>query len=114
MNMKCPRCKNIIFGYPAISRIDNKTEICSTCGLEEALESFISHTQRKIDKLKEEKGMFKIGNTIKIISMESEPQYTGKIGVVTHIDDSGQLHGTWGGLAVNTDVDEIEIVKDGE
>ena len=37
----CPRCKNYIVGYPALSRVDNKTEICSKCGNLEALEIFI-------------------------------------------------------------------------
>ena len=35
-----------------------------------------------------------IGDTIKIIDMEGEPQYTNREGVVTHIDDAGQIHGT--------------------
>ena len=38
---KCPRCGRYMVGYPAISRKDNKTEICSTCGLREALEAII-------------------------------------------------------------------------
>ena len=42
----------------------------------------------------------KIGDTIKIIKMEGEPQYADREGVVTHIDDAGQIHGTWGGCAV--------------
>ena len=42
----------------------------------------------------------RVGDTIKIIKMEGEPQYTGREGVVTHIDDAGQIHGTWGGCAV--------------
>lgn len=33
----CPRCGNPYYDYPAISRKDNKTEICSTCGQAEAL-----------------------------------------------------------------------------
>ena len=33
----CPKCKGDIVGYPAISRLDNKTEICSSCGIREAL-----------------------------------------------------------------------------
>lgn len=37
----CPRCKNYIIGYSALSRVDNKTEICSKCGNLEALEKFI-------------------------------------------------------------------------
>lgn len=35
----CPKCKCEIVGYPAISRMDNKTEICSGCGQIEALEA---------------------------------------------------------------------------
>lgn len=33
----CPICGSIITFYPAISRIDNKTEICSDCGVCEAI-----------------------------------------------------------------------------
>lgn len=40
-NKLCPRCKRLIIGYPALSRIDSKTEICSKCGTIEALEVFI-------------------------------------------------------------------------
>lgn len=38
---KCPRCGNIMLGYPAISRFDNVTEICSDCGTEESLENMM-------------------------------------------------------------------------
>lgn len=55
-----------------------------------------------------------IGKTIKIISMRGEPLYTGKIGIVSHIDDIGQLHGTWGGCAVIPDLDKYEIVENNE
>lgn len=34
----CPKCGKEIIGYPALSRVDNKTEICSKCGQIEALE----------------------------------------------------------------------------
>lgn len=33
----CPICGSIISFYPAISRMDNKTEICSDCGVREAI-----------------------------------------------------------------------------
>lgn len=36
----CPRCHKEYDGYPAISREDNKTEICSQCGQDEALVQF--------------------------------------------------------------------------
>lgn len=43
----CPKCKNKIIGYPAISRIDNKTEICSYCGQIEALEDIAKYLRNK-------------------------------------------------------------------
>ena len=36
----CPKCNKPIMLPPAISRVDNKTEICSTCGIVEALEVY--------------------------------------------------------------------------
>ncbi|MCM1556730.1 MAG: hypothetical protein NC087_04270 [Anaeroplasma bactoclasticum] len=42
----------------------------------------------------------KIGSLIKIIKMDGNPYYNGKIGIVTYIDSMNQLHGTWGGCAV--------------
>ena len=53
----------------------------------------------------------KIGDTIKIIKMDGEPQYTNREGVVTYIDDAGQIHGTWGGCAVIPEVDEFIILE---
>ena len=60
----------------------------------------------------------KIGDTIRIIRMNDDGgkdlqarMYNGRSGVVEHIDSEGQLHGTWGGLAVIPGVDEIETLK---
>ena len=47
----------------------------------------------------------KVGDRIKIIKMKDESQYTNREGVVTHIDDAGQIHGTWGGCAIIPEVD---------
>lgn len=55
---------------------------------------------------------FEIGQKIRIISMEDEPQYNGKEGVIDYIDSIGQLHGTWGGLAVQPERDTIEVIND--
>ena len=33
----CPKCKKYYDGYPALSRVDNKTKICSMCGIAEAM-----------------------------------------------------------------------------
>lgn len=53
----------------------------------------------------------KVGDKIKIIKMEGEEQYNGKEGVVTSIDDIGQIHGTWGGCALNYDRDKFIILN---
>jgi hypothetical protein len=56
----------------------------------------------------------KVGDKIKIISMSEEPHYTGKIGIVTKIDDAKQIHGTWGGLALLEEIDKFEILESKE
>lgn len=33
----CPRCHKNVSEYPALSRRDNRTDICSFCGTEEAM-----------------------------------------------------------------------------
>lgn len=53
-----------------------------------------------------------IGKKIRIINMDGEPSYSGRTGVVQYIDDAGQLHGTWGGLAVVPSVDTFEVVEE--
>ena len=51
--------------------------------------------------------MIKVGDKIKIILMNGEPQYSGKTGIVKHVDDVGQIHGV-----LIPDVDECEAVED--
>ena len=53
-----------------------------------------------------------LGKTIVIITMKDEPTYSGRIGVVKHVDDMNNLHGTWGGLAVIPDYDSFVVVKE--
>lgn len=55
----------------------------------------------------------KIGDAIRIIRMDDNggkdtqaATYAGRTGTVEHIDSIGQLHGTWGGLALIPGVDE--------
>lgn len=50
------------------------------------------------------------GDKIRIIEMIGEPNYTGREGIVTYIDDAKQIHGTWGGLAL-LESDEWEIIN---
>lgn len=39
---KCPHCSRYFIEHPAISRKDNKTEICPSCGMKEAIEKFLA------------------------------------------------------------------------
>ena len=59
--------------------------------------------------------MAKVGDRIRIIRMDGEPQYTGKVGVVELVgkDCAGDeyLRGTWGGLSVYPKIDEFEIIN---
>lgn len=57
--------------------------------------------------------MVKVGDRIRIIRLDDpytpEP-YNGREGVVKYIDSMGQLHGTWGGLAVIPEEDEFIVL----
>ena len=56
-----------------------------------------------------------VGDTIRITSMSDPyiPQgsYDGREGIVEHIDSIGQLHGTWGGLAVIPGEDSFTVIR---
>ena len=56
--------------------------------------------------------MIKVGDKIKIIFMDGEPSYSEKIGIAEHIDNIGQIHGSWGGCAPIPGVDQFEVVEE--
>lgn len=58
----------------------------------------------------------KVGDTIKITRLDDpyDHTYVGRTGVVEHIDSMGQLHGTWGGLAVIPGEDGVTILMRAE
>lgn len=37
--INCPRCGDTMPRHPALSRADNRTAVCSDCGVEEAIEA---------------------------------------------------------------------------
>jgi len=41
----CPICNKKYLAYPAISRKDNKTEICPSCGIDEAILDLIKNSK---------------------------------------------------------------------
>jgi hypothetical protein len=63
--------------------------------------------------MKEVRGFPKVGDIIHIYNMFGEPGYAGREGVVRHIDDIGQIHGSWGGCAL-VGTDDFVILKDEE
>ncbi len=56
---------------------------------------------------------YEVGMKVFIIHIVDDIQdYYGRVGVITHIDDIGQLHGTWGGLALIPSIDDFIILED--
>ena len=51
-----------------------------------------------------------VGKRIRIVKMDGEPHYDGRIGTVKSIDSAGNLHGTWGGLSIVPGVDRYEVL----
>lgn len=63
--------------------------------------------------MKRDKASVKPGDMIHIYIMFGEPEYSGREGVVRSIDSIGQIHGSWGGLALNFDDDWDFITEKG-
>lgn len=65
-----------------------------------------------MDNKKEPRGV-KVGDTIRITSLNDlyDNTYAGREGVVECIDSIGQLHGSWGGLAVIPGEDGFIVIK---
>ena len=53
-NWKCPRCQQVTNDFPAISRRDNKTEICSQCGVDEAMADYFGKPDNWLKKAETE------------------------------------------------------------
>lgn len=56
--------------------------------------------------------MVKVGDKIRIVYMNGEPRYSGRVGIVEHIDDIGQIHGSWGGCALIPGVDQYKLIEE--
>ena len=66
-------------------------------------------------------GKFKVGDRIRIVRMDGEPEYSGREGVIEHIShayeiagDPEEFHGTWGFKPVYPERDTIEMIQQGE
>ena len=55
----------------------------------------------------------KVGERIRIIHLKGEDSnYDGKMGTIEYIDSLGQLHGSWGGVAIIPQMDDYYVIKD--
>ena len=54
----------------------------------------------------------KVGDKVRIIHLNGEDdRYDGREGIIEYIDDMGQLHGNWGGLAIIPEKDDYILIK---
>ena len=80
-------------------------------GYQDAIGTSSSRYKRRSKGKMENNPKVNVGDVIRIIEMKGEVGYDGRFGIVTSIDGAGQLHGTWGGLAVLPDVDSYILVS---
>ena len=54
----------------------------------------------------------KVGDRIRIKHLDDPYAigYDGQEGIVEYIDSIGQLHGTWGGLAIIPELDKFDVI----
>ena len=51
-----------------------------------------------------------LGKKVKVV-INDPYRYINEVGIVELVDDAGQLHGTWGGLAAIPGKDSIQIIE---
>lgn len=114
----CPKCGHAYQGYPALSRKDNRTEICPDCGIREALEDAgIGPWTRREIMTRMIKERYKPGMRVRLLRMnDMQAPPVGTEGTVRGVDDIGSVMVAWDngcGLNVVLDEDEIEIIEGG-
>ena len=56
---------------------------------------------------------YEVGMMLLIVHIVDDLEdYSGRVGVITHIDDLGQLHGTWGSLVLVPELDDFIVLED--
>lgn len=73
------------------------------------LDMILEYRKYLADKVKESKTA-KVGDKIKIIEMDSNKRYNGKIGIVKKVE-SGCIYGTWGNTPLLESVDSYKILN---
>ncbi len=111
----CPKCGRTYQGYPALSRVDNRTEICPDCGIREALEDAgLGPWARREIMVRMTKERYKPGMRVRLLKMnDTQAPPVGTEGTVQGVDDIGSVMVAWDngcGLNVVLDEDEIEVI----
>lgn len=115
--MKCAICGKEIKGFSNNAEPLTKEAVCNDCNCNYVIPARtllvkwdeMDNEQKLTNKqilVHQNKQRLKVGAKVLILEMQNESQYNGKFGIVEHIDDIGQIHGTWGGCALipNTDI----------
>ena len=129
--MKCPICGREFESLEELEFYVNdeplsKMQACSDCAklikstaeqddFADKLVNFIKDLSENWEKGTKENT--KVGSIVKIIELRDEPAMSllnKDSGVVTYIDDAGQIHGTWSGLAIIPEVDSFLVLKEGK
>lgn len=113
---KCPKCGRSYKEHSAISREDDRTEICPDCGIHEALAAAGIDPQLSREILvRLIKERYKPGMRVRLLHMEDvQAPPVGTEGTVRGVDDLGSVMVAWDngcGLNAVLDEDEIEIVE---
>ena len=62
--------------------------------------------ERTVERIRQ----IEVGDKVKIIKMKDYEKYNNTLGEITSIDSLGQLHGTWGGLALIPGEDDFKVM----
>lgn len=112
----CPKCGKTYLDYPAVSREDNRTEICPDCGVKEAMTSAGMNvgSQREV-LIRMTKAKYLPGMSVRLLKMDDvQAPPVGNEGTVRGVDDIGSVMVAWDngcGLNVVLGEDEVEIVE---
>jgi len=85
--LSCPRCLNDYTGRPALSRRDNRTEICSQCGQEEAMNDFLPFRDLSRDQIDMERTFSnKLGSNAFMKWLKTKYSFSHEAGGVYNFD----------------------------
>ena len=77
----------------------------------EAKQKIVNMSDMNCERTVEHVRQINVGDKIRIVKMVDVEKYNNTEGKITKIDDMGQLHGTWGGLALIPEVDDFEVIR---